>query len=313
MRQTFESEELKRALERSLGFALRPLERLGGSVALNFKAVRASDGLTFAVKCLPKAKRKNYDRIVEHLDVLSEVNGVRRIFERECVPSFADFDVLCLSWCEGEHLFPDKLTDGEFETFLADYLKFSNAMQKVKTLSEARPIAEWRRSLLAKCSGPAAGIFRRAVERLTRDGCEYTPEAVRVTHGDFHHGNFLFSAGRVRAFLDLEELRPGYPAEDLVRYFTCAAEHLRWYEGRRRRRLLRRFRLAVGRTPYSRREWLEAIGMRYVVKAYKKIRHAERIGVGDALNLVWRAGFYDDMRRVVEDVRVSPAKRECGR
>ena len=300
MRQAFESEDLKRELERSLGFALRPLERLGGSVALNFKAVRTSDGLTFAVKCLPKAKRKNYDRIVEHLDVLSEVNGVRRIFERECVPSFADFDVLCLSWCEGEHLFPDKLTDGEFETFLADYLKFSNAMQKVKTLSEARPIAEWRRSLLAKCSGPAAGIFRRAVERLTRDGCEYTPEAVRVTHGDFHHGNFLFSAGRVRAFLDLEELRPGYPAEDLVRYFTCAAEHLRWYEQTRKRRMLRMFDYAVRHLPYSQHEWITAVNARFIVKAYKQLRKSERLGLGKGINLLWCHRFYCDMRKIVE-------------
>ena len=98
MRQAFESEALKRALERSLG--------------------------------------------VEHLDVLSEVNGVRRIFERECVPSFADFDVLCLSWCEGEHMFPDKLTDEQWDAFLDDYQRLSERMQQVKTTDSVPCISD---------------------------------------------------------------------------------------------------------------------------------------------------------------------------
>lgn len=48
--QTFETSELKAELERSLGFELKSLERLDGAAALNFKAVRASDGMTFAAR-----------------------------------------------------------------------------------------------------------------------------------------------------------------------------------------------------------------------------------------------------------------------
>ena len=50
MEQTFETSELKAELERSLGFALRSLERLDGASALNFKAVRASDGMTYVAR-----------------------------------------------------------------------------------------------------------------------------------------------------------------------------------------------------------------------------------------------------------------------
>ena len=48
-RQPFETSELKAELERGLGFALAELVRLDGVSSLNYRAVRASDGLTFAV------------------------------------------------------------------------------------------------------------------------------------------------------------------------------------------------------------------------------------------------------------------------
>ena len=82
VKQDFETEELKGELERALGFRLRSLERLDGARALNFKAVRDSDGFAFAVKCAPPNERQGLFRhLLEHLEVTEGTRAVRRVFE----------------------------------------------------------------------------------------------------------------------------------------------------------------------------------------------------------------------------------------
>ena len=300
-RQDFETVELKAELERSLGFALRSLERLDGASAINFKAVRDSDGMTFAVKCLPPSKRELFDRIVEHLEALKGSKAVQRVFTRECPPTFRGCNLLCMAWCFGVRIFPDRLTDGQLDACMDDYQAFSAAMQRAKTFWPARPIRQWREEAFGKCRGLAGAIMRRLLCEMRPEDCDYRPELLRVIHGDFHHGNFLFVDGKVDGYLDLEEFRQGYPADDLLRFFTCAAEHLRWYAWRRRRRTLRAFARAVRRLPYSRHEWMFAINARFISKMYKRTHDVKRFTLGQALNLAWRSGFYRAMRRIVED------------
>lgn len=302
MEQTFETSELKEELERSLGFGLRSLERLGGAAALNFKAVRDSDGMAFAVKCSPPLKRARYKRLVEHLEALRGSKAVRRIFARECPEEFRGCHLLCTAWCQGVRIFPDRLTDEEFVSCLDEYVSFSSAMQRVRTVEPARPIRQWREDALVKCRGLSGRVLRRILLEMAPDECDYRPDSLRVIHGDFHYGNFLFVDRKVDGYLDLEEFRLGYPADDILRLFACAKEHLRWYEWRRCRRTLHLFELAVRHLPYSRHEWMTAINGRFICKMFKRTRKVDRIGLGQALNLVWRYGFYRRMRRVVGSI-----------
>ena len=299
MEQTFETAELKAELERTLGFALRSLVRLDGASALNFKAVRASDGMTFAVKCSPPSSRALFDRLVEHLEALKGSKAVRRVFAETCPPTFRGYNLLCTAWTFGVRIFPDRLTDGQLDACLDAYLDFSAAMQKVKTFGPARPIRRWREEAFGKCRGLAGAVMRRLLGEMRPEDCDYRPELLRVIHGDFHYGNFLFVDGRVDAYLDLEEFRQGYPADDLLRLFTCAAEHLRWYAWSRRRRTLRAFARAVRRLPYSRHEWMFAVNARFISKMYMRTRKVRRFTLGQALNLAVRAGLYRAMRRIV--------------
>jgi len=306
MTQDFGTQELKEALERSLGFALRPLERLGGAAAVNFKAVRDSDGLTFAVKCSPPSGQVLFDRLVEHLETLKGTKAVMRVFERECPSTFRGYNLLCTAWCFGERVFPDRMTDGQLDGFLEDYLAFSAAMQNVKTFESERPIPQWRQEALGKCRGLPGAIMRGLVAALRPDDCSYRPGLLRVIHGDLHHGNLLFAGGRVDRYLDLEEFRMGYPADDLVRYFVCAAEHLRWYAWRRRRRTLHAFAHAVRRLRYSRHEWMFAVNACFISKLHIQTGAAPRFTIWHALNLAWRARFYREMRSVVEGALGGP-------
>lgn len=301
-RQPFVPADLKAELERALGFPLRSLTRLGGASAFNFRADSAVDGTVFLVKCVTTDRQAFFDALVEHLRTLAGQKVVRRLYEQECPPTFCGCNVICLSWCEGDVRFPDELTERELDGFLDDYLAFSDAMEKVATVFPPRPLPQRRADALALCRGLPGRILRRILDEMEPDARDYDPARLRTIHGDFHHGNFRFADGRIAAIFDLDEFRQGYPAEDIVRYFTCAAEHLRWYEQGRKRRMLCRFAQAVRRSPWSRREWMTAINARLLGKIHLRIRGRDRLGLMKALNLLWCSGFYRRLRKVVGQV-----------
>lgn len=301
MRQDFKTGELKAELERSLGFTLRSLVRLDGASALNFKAVRESDGLVFAVKCSPKLRQVMFDHLVRHLEETKGTKAVTRLFADECPPTFRDYNVICLSWCAGERLFPDQLTSEQFADFLDEYQTFSAAMQKSTCVVPADPIDAWRARALAACQGFRGRWLRRLIEReLPADVVVYRQDRLGIIHGDFHHGNFLFVDGRLNGFFDLEEFCGGYPADDIVRYIVCAAEHLKWYEQGRKREILKRFAEAVDRLPYPEDEWQTAIGGLLIRKIFKKV-DGRTVGFFQTVNLLFRARFYLALKRIVHN------------
>jgi len=298
MEQPFATGELKDELERKLGFRLRELTRLDGASALNFKAVRESDGLAFAVKCSPPERQTMFEHLVRHLAEMAGTKATRRLFGRECPPVFRGFNVICLSWCDGVRLFPDALTSAQFHAFLDDYQAFSSAMQKATLIVPPDPIDRWRREALDACRGFRARWLRRFIEReLPMEATAYRPGRLRVIHGDFHHGNFLFVDGRVSGFFDLEEFCGGYPADDIVRYLVCAAEHLKWYEQGRKARMLERFKAAVEHLPYPADDWVTAINGLLVRKIFRKVR-PDGAGLLQSVNLLFRARFYRALKRI---------------
>ena len=285
-------------LEKSLGFALRPLERLDGEINLNFKAVRATDGLTFAVKCSPPEKRAAFAALCGYFAALEGTKAARRLFP-DALARFRGYDVLCLSWCDGERLFPDRLTDAQMEALADDYLEFSEALQRTEPLCPPDDCVAMRRFALGKCRGSWSRGIRRLLEsELTEDRLRIRPEKARLIHGDLHHGNFLFRDGRVSGFFDFENVTRGYPAEDFVRYFVCASEHLRWYEQHRKRRILKLFRIAVARLGYPVDEWETALNRLLVSKIARKA--ADRgLGFWMSVNLLFRARYYRAMKGIL--------------
>ena len=304
MNQPFETSELKAELERSLGFGLKSLVRLDGASALNFRAERESDGLLFAVKCSPKFRQVMFDHLVAHLRETEGTKAVKRLFAAECPPVFRGFNVICLSWCAGERKFPDELTEPQLIGLLDDYLAFSAAMQKATGIVPHDPMLAWREAVLANCRGIAGLGLRKLIEReLPVEGVTYRKGLLKTVHGDFHHGNFLFMDGRVNGFFDLEEFCEGYPADDIVRYFVCAVEHLKGFGIFRLGRILERFAAAVRHLPYSREEWEVAINCLLLRKIYMKVKDGP-VGFALAINLLFRARLYRRMKGIVRGILV---------
>lgn len=291
-------------LERALGFRLRLLKRLDGASSLNFRAERESDGLVFAVKCSPPVRQVMFDRLVAHLDDVRGTKAVQRLFEETCPKTYKDYNLICLAWCPGERRFPDQLTDEQFLAFLDEYQVFSAAMQRSVDIAPVDPVIDWRTAVLKRCQGWAGkGLKRLLEEELTIDSLTYRRERLRVVHADFHHGNFLFANGVVQGFFDLEEFCEGYPADDIVRYLVCAAEHLRWYQLGRLKAICHKLEIAVRHLPYASDEWVTAINALLMRKIFRKTDDPA-VSWGQSINLLFRARLYRRLRKKVATVRL---------
>lgn len=119
-----------------------------------------------------------------------------------------------------------------------------------------------------------------------------------MTHGDLHPGNVVFDRGVVAGFLDLEGPVRGYPAWDIVRYFSFALTKTSPLSAIRRRRIWARFAEAVRHLPYVREDWIVSINVTWFEQLWKKNGRG-RIGALDVLRLAVRARQYRRMREIV--------------
>ena len=289
---------VQEALERAFGFSLSELRPIKSVNALNYKAVRRRDGLTFLVKIMLKDRDAECALIGTHLAEMKGMRVPHRIFEQECREKIMGRQVICLEWCEGRSMFPDELTEGEFQTLLTDYLEFSEALQRTTLTDGGYTPKVWRDCAIANCRGFCGRILRQLIEETPENECCFRPERVRVIHGDLHPGNFVFRDGRVRAFFDLGGFAWGYPALDFIRYFGFSVEHLSVFRFVRRRRLFRRFAQAVRELPYPADEWIAAINATWMERIDKKLDERP-VTASALLHLLASARLYRKLRRIV--------------
>jgi len=298
--QPFKTEELKAALERSLGFCIKSLSRIGGGGAINFRVERESDGFAFVVKCIPPENQQDGKRLMETLRVMEGVKTPVRVFADACPRMFADYMLLCLAWQEGTTIDPDRMTDRQWEAFLDDFLRLSERMQSIETMDRVPSLRDMWTAAHDACRGLCGRLGRSVLDKMNVDDLEYRPELVRTVHGDFHKGNLLFEGGNLVCFLDLESLRKGYPTEDIAGLLMIAARRLGMMADHGRlRRLLSLFRQAVARLPYSALEWHTAISALYIKRLYRKTDCFRRMGPSAAFEIVARARLVNLFRRQV--------------
>ena len=268
--------------------------------SVNFKAVREGDGFAFTVKCIEPRRRFGYDLIVRHLRELEGSLAPQRVFEKECPASFCGYGLICLAWCKGGPVWPDRLGESEMDAFLEDYLGFSEALQRTTHHIQPYPAAKWRADALIRCERGWGRLVRPYVEECNAEESFFRTELLRVTHGDLHPKNFAFQDGRVSGFFDIEGLTLGYPAWDILRYLTFSIDHLRFYERHRTRVILARFAQAVRKMPYSAEEWIVSINVTWLEQVYKKLC-TRRVSLLQALQLRLHARLFRRLRLIVAE------------
>lgn len=294
MKRDFQLDDLKRVLESGYGVSVRTLSPLPGHAhSLNFKAETA-DGLVFAAKGFPAKANAMSARLLAHTASPQTPLAVTRLFDGKVLP-FGDWNIMALRWIPGTMRYPDRLGENEMDAFLSAYAAFLDGLRDDGGILPLRDAAACKKRLLNRLRDGNADEIRRAVAGIPDEELSLPPSTVRIIHGDLHWENFRFLNGKVAGFLDLEELRFGTPAEDLVRYIICRAEHQRWYDFGGRRRLLGVLARFLEKTPFSREEWLFAIDGYLLRKLEKKIK-SNRIAFYTRVNLLARLKFYRALR-----------------
>lgn len=291
---------LQTDVERALGFKLASFVPLKEGSSPNYRAERASDGLPFLVKLLPPSRDWAVAPLLSHLAEMAGTRCVKRLFP-EASEQVGDSRLICMEWCEGTRKLPHQLNRTELRHLWDDYLELSAALQRVTCVFNADPLLKWRERLLAMKGRSSAPLRRLVAHEVPVEEITYRPDKQRVIYGDFHHGNFVFQNGRVHRFFDLEAFSRGYPTEDIVRYFTCAFEHLPLGGFGYRRRLLAAFAESVSYLPYAKDEWLLALNAQLLRKCdgYSE----SELGIWRVANLLARCRLYVRMKRVVERCR----------
>ena len=308
-RRDFSLDALKRTLEAGYGVDIWHLKPLGGHAhSLNFK-VRCRNCRSFAAKCILAEDERMFARLLEHTKSVTAVDASVRLFDGRIL-AFGKWKVMALKWIRGTRRFPDELTSSETESFLRAHAAFLGGLVADGQVLPVRDGLALKRDLLARLKGGNAPELVRELKLMSDATLTLPPERVRIIHGDLHWENFRFDRGCVSGFLDIEELRFGTPAEDLVRYVVCRAEHLRWYALGRLRRLRAAFAEFVRRTSYTRGEWLFAIDGYLLRKLDKKIA-GKKLSWTTRKNLAFRLGFYRTLRDIVD--AALPHERPDGR
>ena len=311
MGQNFKTEELQTFLEKELSLPLRPLIRLSGHAhSFNFRAEAADGSCRFAVKCLIRQKRREemLARLLAHTQEKRCPLVPTILFDRRCF-SFRDCIVLCFSWIPGGGKYFDRLTDAERKNFLASYAEFLHALRDDGFILPPWEFGETRGRLWERVRELRCRPLLREIEQIPSASLRHTPERMRIIHGDLHYGNFFFDGDRVSGFLDMEEWRFGYPAEDLIRYVIVSAEHLHWFSWKRRRYLLQAFSALVRETDYPEDEWMLAIDGYLIRKLAKKIP-LTRLSPFLRINLPWRIRFYRALRERVRQALKTRQERK---
>lgn len=289
----------KAEIEAALGFELKSLTRIPeGASSYNFKAERASDGYTFLIKLFREDQLKYYEPLLKNLALTEGTKAVKRVFSSSAA-KVEGMPILCLEWAKGKSTFPDELPLGNLKDFAADYSEFSACLQRSTWAFSPRPLNDYYEKVMS-----AKGLFAPLVKRLVKaeiGPIEYDSTGLKVIHGDFHAGNFTCEAGRIAAIFDLEEFRLGLPAEDIVRYIVCAAEHLRWYRQSRKIKMLSTFDALIEAFDYAKSDWEMAIKVLWLRKLGLKVKRG-RLSFAQAINLLFVSRFYRELLKLVRRV-----------
>ena len=306
----FDTAQLKSFLEERLGRGLRRFEMITDCSRPQNFLCETSDGERLAVKCVPPEKTtiKYFEHFLVHLQ---ELKGSRAIEIAGGPWMFGDCKVVAMKWAYGVRVMPNDLTAAQEAELVKAYGEFSDAMQRTTLTIPPRDNEAVRRHVEGHLSGWGCGFLRRFLaEELTPEAMAYDKSRLKVIHGDFHHGNFYFDGDRITGFMDLEDFRWGYPADDWMRYVVCAAEHLHWYDFAGRRKLLALFGRLLPLAPAD--EWRESVAGLLIRKLDRRFAIKKKgPKAWLALNMRFRIGFYRslfDMIREYENAGGGAAK-----
>ena len=233
MSMAAENSEEWRAAERALGCEFASFRRVhAGKNSVNYRA-ETPEGRLYLVKfaCPYRA-----ERVLARLGAISSPL-IPPLALCGRTGTFGRFVICALEWCkDGANIPPHVLTSAQIAAIVEGYRELSRAFSAVEPRLLEAP--------------------EEAVEAAKRCGA-----ALRPIHGDFHYKNFFLDGDRFCACFDVECMRLGMPAEDLLRIFAHELDRTRFWCFRRIGRIYRNLSEMVRISGIPKAEWLEAVAL----------------------------------------------------
>jgi len=293
----FPMQDFARALEDGFGISVKSVSALPGmSHSLNFKVTDAA-GSTCVFKCVHGDGGDALKRVFAHARSIGSECVPKLLFDGKTV-DFGGYRVFAITWMYGERKMADRLSHGEIASLVERSGELLGALRDDGFVLPARDLVSVRGELLARLDQKSHGELYEEIEAINAVSLVRDPARTCIIHGDLNPGNVRFSRGRVSGFLDIEELRLGYRAEDLVRFAICSAEHVKWYEFWRTAGVRRAFAEMVRIAGIPADEWLLAINGYLLWKLKRKVL-GSTLAPALRMRMKWRIRLYRDMRMIV--------------
>lgn len=264
-----------------------------GSASINYK-IQGKDA--FLIKVVSKENYANNQFIVENLKSCGNFN-LKPILLKEI--SYQNNNILIFKWIDGKSVFIDKLNDEKLKKLEQHYIFFIENIKKNKFILPARHLKDSYDNLLNSSIFGNRFVKKVLCQMQSSDLIHQYP--LRIIHGDFHYKNLIFQNSDLKAILDLEEFRYGYPTEDLIRLIFTNVEQRPFYM-KRKAVLLRLLRHIIENAQYSKHEWLLGLNAYFLAKYEKKMKKYERKKIFTFFSL-WRSGvLFCNARRIIQDI-----------
>ncbi len=117
-------------------------------------------------------------------------------------------------------------------------------------------------------------------------------------HGDLHYKNFFLSSSRLSACFDLEKMREGAPAEDLLRIFVHALERTRFWRFSRTKAILGNLQLMILASGLERSDFIHALEL-YEAHKNSRRKKKSRFALFATIEKFFRSRYYSRIRKAI--------------
>ena len=260
-------------LERRLGVGGIRFERLQSNCVSKAYRATLSDGRVLFTKLakVDSTKTRAFLRAAQPSPILPEsVETGAFQLDGRWVSTYA--------WRESEHVPLERMNDAQFEAFWTAYRQLLPLLQKAPVVDpriDCEALMDEIRAYAARF--PLCGRLLAPLLSLRREDYVHSAATPEVTiHGDFHVGNFGFTADEFAYFCDFDLMARGAEVDDLA--FLIAERMKRFDMGRKGFvRLGERIRQLVALAGRPVAEWRVALNILRIRAAARLIlRHPSR-------------------------------------
>lgn len=283
-------------LEKHLNDKITAAVRMAtGSCSVNYR-LQAKRGF-YLIKFIAQARvpRDRRERVWHNIRALSDFDLGPHL-ALQTTFTHGPWDILVLKWVNGQSVFINQLDNQHLDDLIAAYLDMTDTFQEHKSEMHVAPGDDWLHIYNTLHTDKR---YHPILQDMDAKDLIYRDHLTSVIHGDFHYKNLIFQGQDLSGILDFEELKIGYPTEDLIRLILTNKEHHCFIYPGKLRFTLRLLKHLIEKTSYTRHQWMLGLNAFILTKGYKKFRSSKHFSFRHMLCLRLDAHTYRCCRKYI--------------